>query len=66
MSNHSELVTCPRTARKRPGHLATEFELVSDSLGGTRPSLNRMAASNKNSDAAIQARLSGSVDTARK
>ncbi|PLW37909.1 hypothetical protein PCANC_15175 [Puccinia coronata f. sp. avenae] len=46
---------------QRPGRLATEFELVSDSLGGARPSLNRMAASNINSDAAIRARFSGSV-----
>ncbi|PLW12858.1 hypothetical protein PCASD_17847 [Puccinia coronata f. sp. avenae] len=46
---------------QRPGRLATEFELVSDSLGGARPSLNRMAASNKNLDAAIQARFSGSA-----
>jgi hypothetical protein len=37
-----------------------EFESVSNSLGGARPSLNRMAASNINLDAAIQARLSGS------
>jgi hypothetical protein len=41
--------------------LATEFELVSGSLGGARLSLNRMAASNINSDAAIQARFSGSA-----
>ncbi|PLW32734.1 hypothetical protein PCASD_12405 [Puccinia coronata f. sp. avenae] len=40
--------------------LATEFELVSDSLGGARPSLNWMAASDKNLDAAIRARFSGS------
>ncbi|PLW26514.1 hypothetical protein PCANC_23577 [Puccinia coronata f. sp. avenae] len=45
---------------QRPGRLATEFESVSDSLGGARPSLNRMAASNINSDAAIRARFSGS------
>ncbi|PLW53899.1 hypothetical protein PCANC_03780 [Puccinia coronata f. sp. avenae] len=45
---------------RRPGRLATEFESVSDSLGGARPSLNRMAASDKNSDAAIRARFSGS------
>ncbi|PLW12265.1 hypothetical protein PCANC_21816 [Puccinia coronata f. sp. avenae] len=49
------------TARKRPGRLATKFGLVSESLGGRRPSLNRMAASDKNSDAAIQARFSGSA-----
>ncbi|PLW21891.1 hypothetical protein PCANC_03320 [Puccinia coronata f. sp. avenae] len=40
-------------------HLATKFELVSNSLGGAHPSLNRMAAFDKNSDAAIQARFSG-------
>ncbi|PLW26428.1 hypothetical protein PCANC_23983 [Puccinia coronata f. sp. avenae] len=45
---------------QRPGLLATEFESVSDSLRGARPSLNRMAASNINSDAAIRARFSGS------
>ncbi|PLW48386.1 hypothetical protein PCASD_02908 [Puccinia coronata f. sp. avenae] len=45
---------------QRPGRLATEFESVSDSLGGARPSLNWMAASNINSDAAIRARFSGS------
>ncbi|PLW51413.1 hypothetical protein PCASD_00388 [Puccinia coronata f. sp. avenae] len=47
---------------QRPGRLATEFESVSDSLGGARPSLNRMAASNINLDAAIRARFSGSVN----
>ncbi|PLW11404.1 hypothetical protein PCANC_21716 [Puccinia coronata f. sp. avenae] len=46
---------------QRPGRLATEFESVSDSLGGAHPSLNRMAASNINSDAAIRARFSGSA-----
>ncbi|PLW47530.1 hypothetical protein PCANC_07839 [Puccinia coronata f. sp. avenae] len=45
----------------RPGRLDTKFESVSDSLGGARPSLNRMAASDKNLDAAIQARFSGSA-----
>jgi hypothetical protein len=34
---------------------------VSDSLGGVRPSLNWMAASNINSDAAIRSNFSGSV-----
>ncbi|PLW04490.1 hypothetical protein PCASD_26737 [Puccinia coronata f. sp. avenae] len=61
----------PYTARKpgsdgcirRPGRLATEFESVSDSLSGARPSLNRMAASDINSDAAIRARFSGSSTT---
>ncbi|PLW53133.1 hypothetical protein PCANC_11336 [Puccinia coronata f. sp. avenae] len=43
------------------GRLATEFELVRDSLGGVRLSLNWMAASNINSDAAIRARFSGSA-----
>ncbi|PLW15655.1 hypothetical protein PCANC_15094 [Puccinia coronata f. sp. avenae] len=52
--------TSPQWFCERPGLLATEFESVSDSLGGARPSLNRMAASNKNSDAAIRARFSGS------
>ncbi|PLW23604.1 hypothetical protein PCASD_11379 [Puccinia coronata f. sp. avenae] len=37
----------------RPKRLATEFELVSDSLSGAGLSLNWMAASNKNLDAAI-------------
>ncbi|PLW28172.1 hypothetical protein PCASD_24024 [Puccinia coronata f. sp. avenae] len=46
---------------QRPRRLATEFESVSNSLGGARPSLNRMAASNINLDAAIRARFSGSV-----
>jgi hypothetical protein len=46
---------------QRPGRLVTEFESVSNSLGGPRPSLNQMATSNKNSDAAIQARFSGSA-----
>ncbi|PLW13416.1 hypothetical protein PCANC_22203 [Puccinia coronata f. sp. avenae] len=46
---------------QRPGRLATEFELVRDSLGGVRLSLNRMAASNINLDAAIRARFSGSA-----
>ncbi|PLW33749.1 hypothetical protein PCASD_12514 [Puccinia coronata f. sp. avenae] len=45
----------------RPGRLVTEFEPVSDSLGVARPSLNRMAASDKNLDAAIRARFSGSA-----
>jgi hypothetical protein len=40
---------------------AAEFEWVSNSLGGARPSLNWMAASDKNSDAAIRANFSGSV-----
>jgi hypothetical protein len=40
--------------------LATEFESVSNSLGGARPSLNWMAAFDKNLDAAIWARFSGS------
>jgi hypothetical protein len=40
--------------------LAIKFELVSNSLGGARPSLNWMAAFDKNLDAAIQARFSGS------
>jgi hypothetical protein len=35
--------------------------LVSDSLGGARPSFNQMAAFDKNLDAAIQANFSGSV-----
>ncbi|PLW48343.1 hypothetical protein PCASD_02919 [Puccinia coronata f. sp. avenae] len=46
---------------RRPGCLATEFESVSNSLGGAHPSLNRMAASDKNLDAAIRARFSGSA-----
>jgi hypothetical protein len=37
------------------------LELVSNSLGGARPSLNWMAASNVNLDAAIRARFSGSA-----
>ncbi|PLW06980.1 hypothetical protein PCANC_28842 [Puccinia coronata f. sp. avenae] len=44
---------------QRPGRLATKFESVSDSLGGARPSLNWMAASNINLEAAIRARFSG-------
>ncbi|PLW12171.1 hypothetical protein PCANC_17213 [Puccinia coronata f. sp. avenae] len=44
-----------------PGRLATEFESVSNSLSGAGLSLNRMAASNSNSDATIQARFSGSA-----
>ncbi|PLW33917.1 hypothetical protein PCASD_17262 [Puccinia coronata f. sp. avenae] len=39
---------------------AIRFKL-GNSLGGARPSLNRMAASDKNSDAAIRANFSGSV-----
>ncbi|PLW05176.1 hypothetical protein PCASD_10587 [Puccinia coronata f. sp. avenae] len=35
---------------------------MSNSLGGARPSLNRMAASNINLDAAIRSNFSGSVD----
>jgi hypothetical protein len=41
--------------------LTTKFELVSDPLNGARSSLNWMAASNKNLDAAIQAKFSGSA-----
>ncbi|PLW24832.1 hypothetical protein PCASD_26273 [Puccinia coronata f. sp. avenae] len=44
-----------------PGRLATEFELVSNSLGGAHPGLNWMATSNINLDAAIQARFSASA-----
>jgi hypothetical protein len=43
-----------------PKCLDTMFELVRNSLRGTRPSLNWMAASNIKLDAAIQARFSGS------
>jgi hypothetical protein len=41
--------------------LANKFESVSDSLSGAWLSLNWMAASDVNLDAAIQARFSGSV-----
>jgi hypothetical protein len=43
-----------------PNARAAEFESVSDSLGVARPSLNWMAASNINSDVAIQSNFSGS------
>jgi hypothetical protein len=43
-----------------PNALAAEFKSVSDSLGGARPSLNWMAASDINLEAAILARFSGS------
>ncbi|PLW10390.1 hypothetical protein PCANC_19705 [Puccinia coronata f. sp. avenae] len=46
---------------QRPNAWAAEFESVSDSLGGARPSLNQMAASDINSDAAIRSNFSGSV-----
>jgi hypothetical protein len=44
-----------------PNARAAEFERVRNSLGGACLSLNRMATSNKNSDADIQAKFSGSV-----
>ncbi|PLW52965.1 hypothetical protein PCANC_07571 [Puccinia coronata f. sp. avenae] len=54
-----------REKQRTQRHLATEFELVSDSLGGARPSLNRMAASDKNLDAAIRARFSGTLQNGK-
>jgi hypothetical protein len=44
------------------GRWANKFESVSNSLGGACLSLNWMAASDINPDAAIQARFSGSVN----
>jgi hypothetical protein len=46
-----------------PNTRATEFELVSNLLGGAHPSLNWMAKSNINMDVAMQARFSGHVET---
>ncbi|PLW32674.1 hypothetical protein PCANC_24633 [Puccinia coronata f. sp. avenae] len=45
---------------------AAEFESVSNSLGGSRPSLNRMAASNINLDEAIRSNFSGSAGVGTK
>jgi hypothetical protein len=43
-----------------PRHLATDFELECDLLGGRgNPSLNQMALSNINLDVAIQASFAG-------
>ncbi|PLW24908.1 hypothetical protein PCANC_28837 [Puccinia coronata f. sp. avenae] len=59
MSMRGMGISYTRTARK-PGSdgriRAAEFESVNDSLGGARPNLNWMPASDINSDAAIQAR----------
>ncbi|PLW05178.1 hypothetical protein PCASD_26075 [Puccinia coronata f. sp. avenae] len=48
------------------GHpIQTRARATDDSLGGARPSLNRMAASDNNSDAAIRANFSGSESSQR-
>jgi hypothetical protein len=44
-----------------PNARAAEFESVSNSLSGTRPSFNWMVPSNINLDAAIRSNFSGSV-----